>query len=126
MEDYNRKIESKKKNHAKNDMDREMDIKMPKIGLILYNLETLPEDYYKKLYNNFRGFTMGIKQPSVGLRIERKRGFEEATRDQRSLIQSFDNINNPSRRIKSQDSIQINQSAENNELLQRFYSYKVE
>jgi hypothetical protein len=34
MEDYNKKIESKKKNHAKNDMDREMDIKMPKIGLI--------------------------------------------------------------------------------------------
>jgi hypothetical protein len=69
---------------------------------------------------------MGIKQPSVGLRRERKRKFEEASREQRSIIQSFDNINNPSRRIKSQDSIQLNQSAENNELLERFNYRKVE
>ena len=66
---------------------------------------------------------MGIKQPSVGLRRERKKEFDEAYGEQKSFIQSFDNINNPTRRNKSQESIQLDRSTEINELIQRYHNY---
>lgn len=50
---------------------------------------------------------MASKQPSVKLRKERKKEFEEASRIHRSLIESFDNINNQNKRERSSDSIKL-------------------
>jgi hypothetical protein len=55
-----------------------------------------PQEYYQKLYNNFSGFTFGIKtHKKINLRENRKEEFKKLKHSFDDVFDAFHNITNP-------------------------------
>ncbi len=80
----------------KHQVDKLQDTEMNKtITTSIYelNIVPFPQEYYQKLYNNFSGYTFGIKtHKKIGLRERRKEEYETLKHSFDDIFTGFNNI----------------------------------
>ena len=84
----------------------------------------MPDDYYKKLYNNNQGYTFGIQKSKMDFKAQRKADFDSSFNELKDFFQSFDHFDNSRARSDSPIDLEAEAKRMNRSLEFRFEKKK--